>query len=214
MSSSKDLLLAIPKGRILKDLNPIFSKIGLKIEDEFYNDDTRQLTFATNLKNLKIIKVRSFDVATFVKFGVADIGIAGLDVIEEFESKMIYRLLDLNIGSCRLSVAGCDDKQVDFDKISHITIATKYINLTNKFFAQKSIQAETIKLNGAIEIAPKIGLSDFIVDLVDSGQTLKANNMREILKILDVTSFLIANKTSFSTKNEEINQIVNRFQQL
>jgi len=214
MSSSKDLLLAIPKGRILKDLNPIFSKIGLKIEDEFYNDDTRQLTFATNLKNLKIIKVRSFDVATFVKFGVADIGIAGLDVIEEFESKMIYRLLDLNIGSCRLSVAGCDDKQVDFDKISHITIATKYINLTNKFFAQKSIQAETIKLNGAIEIAPKIGLSDFIVDLVDSGQTLKANNMREILKILDVTSFLIANKTSFSTKSEEINQIVNRFQQL
>ncbi len=207
----QNIILALPKGRILKDLQAVFSKINLNIEDEFYNDNTRQLIFKTNIKNLQIIKVRSFDVATFVKFGVADIGICGLDVIEEFSSPEIYNLLDLGIGSCRLSLAADKNQKLDLDKISHIRIATKYTNITSKFFAQKSIQAETIKLSGAIEIAPKIGLSDFIVDLVDSGKTLQANNMIEIAKIIEVTSFLIANKTSFMTKNNEINQIINYF---
>lgn len=207
----QNIILALPKGRILKDLQAVFSKINLNIEDEFYNDNTRQLIFKTNIKNLQIIKVRSFDVATFVKFGVADIGICGLDVIEEFASPEIYNLLDLGIGSCRLSLAADKNQKLDLDKISHIRIATKYTNITSKFFAQKSIQAETIKLSGAIEIAPKIGLSDFIVDLVDSGKTLQANNMIEIAKIIEVTSFLIANKTSFMTKNNEINQIINYF---
>lgn len=209
---SQDILLAIPKGRILKDLDPIFSKIKLAIEDDFYQESSRRLVFNTNINNLKIIKVRSFDVATFVKFGVADIGIAGLDVIEEFDSLAIYRLLDLKIGKCRLAVAGNKDKKLDLKKISHIRIATKYQSITTKFFNNYSIQAETIKLNGAIEIAPKIGLSDYIVDLIDTGQTLKSNNMAEIIKILDVSSFLVANNVSFSVKNLEINRILNLFQ--
>ncbi len=211
MTSTQKLLMAIPKGRILKDLEPIFAKINLQIEDEFYQESTRKLVFDTSIASLQIIKVRSFDVATFVKFGVADIGICGLDVVEEFESKMIYRLLNLKIGNCRLSLASNKDSKIDFNEVSHIRVATKYTNLATKFFAKRSIQAETIKLNGAIEIAPKIGLSDFIIDLVDSGQTLKANNMIEVIKILEVTSFLIANKTSFSTKNTAINQIIDLF---
>lgn len=210
---TQDLLFAIPKGRILKDLSPVFLKMNLIIENDFFQESSRKLVFDTNIKNLKVIKVRSFDVATFVKFGVADIGIAGLDVIEEFDSAAIYRLLDLKIGKCRLAVAGDKDKKLDLNNISHIRIATKYQSVTTKFFNNYGIQAETIKLNGAIEIAPKIGLSDYIVDLVDTGQTLKSNNMVEFLEILEVSSYFVANKASFNIKNSEINHIINLFQE-
>jgi ATP phosphoribosyltransferase len=207
----KKILFAVPKGRILEELKVLFNKINLKPEDDFYNENSRKLVFATNFSNLEIVKVRSFDVATFVRFGAADIGVCGLDVIEEFSSHEIFSLLDLGIGKCRLSIAAINKESVDFKGLSHIRIATKYTNLASKYFAKKGIQAELIKLNGAIEIAPKLGLCDFIIDLVDSGKTLKENNMIELETIIVISSYLIANRTSFKTKNDEINALLKLF---
>lgn len=207
----KKILFAVPKGRILQELEILFDKINLQPEAEFFDEKSRKLVFATNFINLEIVKVRSFDVATFVRFGAADIGVCGLDVIEEFSSPEIFPLLDLGIGKCRLSIAAKSSSGIDFAGLSHIRIATKYTDLASKYFAEKGIQAELIKLNGAIEIAPQLGLCDFIIDLVDSGKTLKENNMIELEKIIEISSYLIANRTSFKTKNTEINALLKLF---
>jgi len=207
----KKILFAVPKGRILQELLVLFDKIALQPESEFFNDNSRKLVFTTNFRNLEIVKVRSFDVASFVRLGAADIGVCGLDVIEEFSSNEIFPLLDLAIGKCRLSIAGKTSQNFDLSSLSHIRIATKYVELAKKYFAKKNVQAEIIKLNGAIEIAPKLGLCDFIVDLVSSGKTLQENNMVEISTILQVSSYLIANRTSFKTKNDEINELLKLF---
>ena len=206
----ENIIIAIPKGRILSELKPFFAKINLIPESDFYLEDSRKLIFSCNISNLKLIKVRSFDVATLVKFQAADIGICGLDVLEEFASDDIYRILDLRIGHCRLSIASKKSKADLIDK-SHIPIATKYLNLTHNYFAKMGIQAECIKLNGALEIAPHLGLCDFIVDLVSSGKTLQDNNLQEIEKILDVSSYLVVNRNSFKVKNREINRIIKLF---
>ncbi len=210
---TKELIIAIPKGRILKELTPLFNKINFKPEDDFYNDNSRKLIFSTNIKNLKIIKVRSFDVATFVKFGAADIGICGLDVLEEFKSPEIYRLFDLAIGKCRLSIATKKElaKNINFNNESHVKIASKYQNLTKNYFCTKNIQVQSIKLNGAMELAPHLNLCDFIVDLVSSGQTLKENNLVEVEKLLDVSSYLAVNRNSFKVKNNDIKKIIKLF---
>lgn len=207
----KKILMAVPKGRILQELNPLLEKANIIPEDDFYNDSSRKLIFKTNRDNLEIIRVRSFDVATFVKFGAADIGICGFDVLEEFSSEEIFSILDLKIGKCRLSIASKKSSDLDFSQESHVKVATKYTQIVRKYFAQIGIQAELIKLNGAIEIAPQLGLSDFIVDLVSSGQTLAENDMVEVEKLFDVTSHLIVNRSSFKTSNEEINQIIEVF---
>jgi ATP phosphoribosyltransferase len=207
----KPLLLAVPKGRILDELNPLFKRISIIPEKDFFDENSRKLVFKTNLKNLEIIKVRSFDVATFVKFGAADLGICGLDVLEEFSGDNIFPVLDLGIGKCRLSIAAKKSLKADLKNSSHIRIATKYVSLASRYFANQGIQAEAIKLNGAIEIAPQLGLCDFILDLVSSGKTLLENDMVELQKILDVTSYLIVNRTSFKTANEEINQLISIF---
>lgn len=213
----KKLLFAVPKGRILDELNPLFERAGIIPEKDFFNGSSRKIIFSTNLKNLEIIKVRSFDVATFVKFGGADLGVCGFDVLEEFSSNEIFPVLDLKIGKCRLSLAGKTNSlsnNQDHSSLksnSHIRIATKYPSLAHRHFANLGIQAETIKLNGAIEIAPQLGLCDFIVDLVSSGKTLEENNMIELQKILDVTSHLIVNRASFKISNHEINQIIHSF---
>ncbi len=208
----KKILFAVPKGRILKDLGPKLKKAGINPEKDFFNENSRKIIFTTNHKNLEILKVRSFDVATFVKYGACDVGVCGRDVFSEFSSSEIYPLLDLNIGGCRLSLAKPKDMlNSDLSNISHVRVASKYINLTKDFFAKKNIQAEIIKLNGAMEIAPKLGLSNFIVDLVDSGKTLAENNMQEVETIMEVTSFFIANRTAFKTKNIEVNSLIKLF---
>ncbi len=147
----KKIILAIPKGRILQDLIPLFNKISLKIEADFYNDNSRKLVFTTNFSFLEVVKVRSFDVATFVKFGGASLGICGLDVLKEFSSQEILPILDLNIGKCRLSIASQIDKinnyENDWHQKSHLRIATKYPNIANNYFANLGIQTEIIKLN-------------------------------------------------------------------
>ncbi len=210
----KKLLLALPKGRILEELKPALQKGGIIPEPDFFDESSRKLIFQTNLDFLEITKVRSFDVATFVKFGAADLGICGLDVLEEFPSNEIFRVVDLKIGKCRLSLASAKNKNIDPLNLhlnSHARIATKYPNLVSAHFANLGIQAEIIKLNGAIEIAQKLGLCDFIVDLVSSGKTLVENNMIELQKILEVSSYLVVNRTSFKVSNQQINHLVKLF---
>ena len=205
------LIIAIPKGRILEDLKILFSKINLLPEDDFYNENSRKLIFDTNFNNLKLIKVRSFDVATFVKFGAADFGVCGLDVVEEFSSPDIFPILNLNIGKCRLSIATKKNNFSGFENQSHLRIATKYLNLTSNYFSALGIQAECIKLNGAMELAPHLNLCDYIVDLVSSGKTLKENDLVEVKNILDISSYLIANCHSLKTKNQQMLEIIKLF---
>lgn len=207
----KKLKFAVPKGRILEDLIPLLNKANIIPEDDFFNDNSRKLVFATNHDNLEIIKVRSFDVATFIKFGGADIGICGLDVLKEFSSPQIFPVLDLEIGKCHLAIAGDKSAKLDLAKISHIRIATKYSEIATRYFSQLGIQAEIVKLNGSIEIAPKLNLCNFILDLVSTGKTLEQNNMVEFKNILEISSYLTINRTSFKMANSEINHIIKLF---
>jgi len=207
----KKIILAIPKGRIMQELEPLLSRIGIIPESEFFNEKSRKLTFETNFSHLEIVKIRSFDVASFVKFGGADIGICGKDVLEEFSSSEFYSILDLKIGKCRLSLAKEKNCEKNLLTLENIRVATKYTKISQEYFAKNGIQAEIIKLNGSIEIAPKLKLCDFIIDLVSSGQTLQENNMIEVEKILDITSYLIANRTSLKTKNFEMTELIKMF---
>lgn len=207
------LILAVPKGRILDELMPLLDSCGIRPEDDFYNKNSRKLRFSTNQHELDIIRVRAFDVATFVAYGGAQLGVVGSDAIEEFDYSEVYAPLDLGIGRCRLSVAmpQKDAKTEDPARWSHIRIATKYPNLTARHFARRGVQAECIKLNGAMEIAPALGLVRRIVDLVSTGNTLKANGMAEIEKILDVSSRLIVSRRAFKTRPETMKKWINAF---
>ena len=211
----RNIILAIPKGRILNELIPLLKKVDIEPEQEFFDEKSRKLMFRTNKKNLSIIKVRAFDVATFVALGAAQIGIAGDDVLNEFDYDEIYKVLDLGIGKCRLSVA----KKINVNKENlqsngHIMVATKYKNTVINFFANKGVRAECIKLNGAIELAPRLGICSTIVDLVSTGRTLKENNLRESDVLLEITSKLIVNKISYKIMNSEISKIITKFSRI
>ena len=211
----RDIILAIPKGRILNELIPLLKKVDIEPEQDFFDDKSRKLMFGTNKKNLSIIKVRAFDVATFVALGAAQIGIAGDDVLNEFDYDEIYNVLDLGIGKCRLSVA----KKINVNKDNlqsngHIMVATKYKNTVINFFANKGVRAECIKLNGAIELAPRLGICSTIVDLVSTGRTLQENNLKESDVLLEITSKLIVNKISYKIMNSEISKIITKFSRI
>lgn len=211
----KKIIMAVPKGRILDELNPILKRIGILPEEDFYSHDSRKLMFETNLKFLNIIRVRSFDVATFVALGAAQIGIAGDDVLNEFNYEEIYKVLDLKIGKCRLSIAKKKNSISDFsDKEGHILVATKYKNTVTNYFAKKGIRAECIKLNGAIELAPKLGICSTIVDLVSTGKTIKENNLKETDVLLKITSKLIINKIAYKLMNDNITSILDKFKKI
>ncbi|MEQ8195356.1 MAG: ATP phosphoribosyltransferase, partial [Rhodospirillales bacterium] len=171
MLSNEKLVLALPKGRILREVMPIVRRAGIKPEPAFDDDRVRQLRFATNRPEVDIIRVRSFDVATFIAFGAAHLGVAGADVLMEFDYSEIYAPLDLGVGGCRMVVAepkeliGQDDPSI----WSHVRVATKYPMITQRYFATRGVQAECIKLSGAIELAPGMDLCQRIVDLVSSG---------------------------------------------
>ena len=211
----KKIIMAVPKGRILDELNPILKRIGILPERDFYSHDSRKLMFETNLKFLNIIRVRSFDVATFVALGAAQIGIAGDDVLNEFNYEEIYKVLDLKIGKCRLSIAKKKNSISDFsDKEGHILVATKYKNTVTNYFAKKGIRAECLKLNGAIELAPKLGICSTIVDLVSTGKTIKENNLEETDVLLKITSKLIINKIAYKLMNDNITSILDKFKKI
>ena len=204
--TDKPLILAPPNGRILGEVMPLLQRLGITPEPAFKDPGSRQLRFATSEPTLDLIRVRSFDVATFVAFGSAELGIAGNDVLMEFDYSEIYAPLDLDVGHCRIAVAATADwvAREDFGRVSHIRVATKYPEITRRHFATRGIQAECIKLNGAVELAPRLGLCHHIVDLVQTGATLKANGLIEIERIAEVSSRLIANRPALKTRPEEV----------
>jgi ATP phosphoribosyltransferase len=212
MTATPKLILAVPKGRILKELKPLMKTAGITAEPDFYDEDSRALQFKTNIAELDLIRVRAFDVPTFVAYGAAHMGIAGSDVLEEFNYSEIYAPVNLNIGHCRLSVAApANDSEATTAARSHIRIATKYPQLTSRHFAEQGVQAECIKLNGAMEIAPALDLAPYIVDLVSTGGTLKANGLRETETILQVSSRLVVNRTAIKTRPEALGEWVENF---
>jgi ATP phosphoribosyltransferase len=215
VKSSEKLVLALPKGRILREVMPLLRRAGIEVEAAFDDPDSRQLRFATSDAGLDVIRVRNFDVATFVAFGAAHIGVAGNDVLMEFEYPEIYAPLDLKVGHCRLVVAAPaeDVGKDDPSRWSHVRIATKYPEITRRHFAARGVQAECIKLNGAMELAPTIGLSRQIVDLVQTGSTLKANGLVEIERIADITSRFIVNRAALKTRADEVTGWIERFRE-
>jgi ATP phosphoribosyltransferase len=204
--------MAVPKGRILEELIPLLNEAGIVPEPDFFNERSRSLQFRTNDPALEIIRVRSFDVATFVAFGAAQLGICGNDVLLEFDYSEIYAPLDLNSGRCRISVAEAEElsRTDDPRRWSHVRVATKYPGITRRHFAARGVQAECIKLNGAMELAPRLGLCRRIVDLVSTGGTLKANGLVEVERIADITSRLIVNRAAFKTQSAEVGRFIDR----
>lgn len=215
MNNSDRLVIALPKGRILDEAMPLVRAAGIEPEPDFDNPKSRALRFRTNHPHIDIIRVRSFDVATFVAFGAAQLGVAGNDVLMEFDYAELYAPLDLGIGKCRIAVAepttlaGTDDPT----RWSHIRIATKYPHITRRHFAARGVQAECIKLNGAMELAPSLGLCRLIVDLVSTGSTLRANGLVEVEHIADITSRLVVNRAALKTRPEEMAGWIERFRE-
>ena len=204
----KKMILAVPKGRILNELSPILIKANIIPEKEFYEPESRKLMFQTSINFLDIIRVRSFDVATFVAFGAAHLGVVGDDVLKEFNYDEVNNVMDLGIGKCKLSVAHKKDFLKKKQRNGHLMIATKYKNTVTDYFASKGIRAECIKLNGAVELAPKLGICSTIVDLVSSGRTLKENNLVESEVLFKISSKLVVNKIAFKLNNDKVSQVI------
>ncbi|HTH98443.1 MAG TPA: ATP phosphoribosyltransferase [Stellaceae bacterium] len=209
---NETLVLALPKGRILDEVIPLLARAGIEMEDAFNDPKSRALRFKTNHPGLDVVRVRNFDVATFVAFGAAHLGVAGNDVLMEFDYPEIYAPLDLDIGHCRVAVAGPTEfvARDEPSRWSYVRVATKYPEITRRHFARRGVQAECIKLNGAMELAPTIGLCRLIVDLVQTGATLKANGLVEIERIADITSRLIVNRAALKTRSVEMNEWISR----
>ncbi len=207
------VVLALPKGRILAECGPLLARAGVHPAADYADESSRRLRFPTDDPGLDVIRVRPFDVATFVAFGAAPLGICGADVLMEFDYPEIYAPLDLGIGACRISVAepvataGSDDPR----RWSRVRVATKYPAIARRHYAARGIQAEVVELNGAMELAPGLGLSRVIVDLVATGSTLKANGLVETEVIAHVTSRLIVNRTALKTRPDVISGWIARF---
>ncbi|CAN5828224.1 ATP phosphoribosyltransferase [soil metagenome] len=198
------IIIAVPKGRILNEAVPLLERAGITPEAAFGDEASRALRFSTSNPGIDLIRVRAFDVATFVAHGAAQLGIVGSDVLAEFDYSELYAPVDLGIGHCRLSVAEPADMAETDDPRgwSHVRIATKYPYVTRRHFEARGVQAECVKLNGAMELAPTLGLAPRIVDLVSSGKTLKENGLVEVEVIAEVTSRLIVNRAAFKTRAE------------
>ena len=199
----RPLTFAVPKGRILDEALPVMARAGVVPEAAFHDKKNRALSFACEASDdfggdMRIIRVRAFDVATFVAHGAAQAGIVGSDVIDEFAYADLYAPVDLGIGLCRLSVAEPRDA-AGLASASHARVATKYPNLTRRHFESLGIQAECVKLNGAMELAPSLGLAGRIVDLVSTGRTLADNGLVETSVILPVSARLIVNRAALKT---------------
>jgi ATP phosphoribosyltransferase len=201
------LTIALSKGRILDQTLPLLEKAGLSISKKELA--SRKLILDTNLEDIKVIVIRASDVPVFVQHGAADFGIAGKDVLLEHGADGVFELLDLGISKCRLMVAS--KKNQDLNK-STLKVATKYVKSTKKYFFSKGQQVEVIKLSGAMELAPIVGLADCIVDLVDTGNTLKANNLVSLDLIHDISSRLIVNSSAFNTKHSQISEWIKKIE--
>ena len=197
--TATELVIALTKGRILRETLPIFESAGIRPLEDI--EKSRKLLFDTNVEGVKLLLMRGSDVPTYVRFGSADIGVAGKDLILENGSDGFYEPLDLKIATCKMMTAEPVDAPLAVDRLR---VATKFTNIAKRFYAERGQQIELIKLNGALELAPSLGLADAIVDIVDTGKTLKANGLVAKDTIADISSRVIVNKASMKIKNAMI----------
>ena len=203
MKDNNALVLALPKGRVYEDFIPVLQESKFAIKDD--PKKSRKMLLDTKHPDVKVLIIRGWDVPTYITSGAAHLGVVGKDILMEKKEEEFVELADLSLGKCRLSLAGYDDV---LSGSSRLKIATKYPNSSIKFMNSIGIQAEIIYLNGAQEIAPMLGLSDAIIDLVDTGKTLEENGLKEIKIIADISTRLIANKASIKTKSTIINEMM------
>ncbi len=199
------LNIALPKGRLGDKVYELFASIGYDCS-EIYSDN-RKLVFENEANGVRYLLVKPSDVAIYIAHGAADIGVVGKDILEE-GSFDIYELLDLNLGKCNMCVAAPNDYVEDFDR--PLRVATKFVNIAKNYYISLNREIEIIKLNGSIEIAPILGLSDVIVDIVESGKTLKENNLRVYEQIMPISARLIANKSSYKFKGNDIDTLMKK----
>lgn len=203
LSNSEQLIVALSKGRILKDTLPLLAKVGVTpLEDP---DVSRKLILDTTDPAIRLVVVRASDVPTYVEYGAADVGVAGKDVLLEYDGDGYYEPLDLKIARCRLMVAG---PVAAVASPSRLRVATKYERITRRWYAEQGVQVEVIKLYGSMELAPLVGLADRIVDLVDTGNTLKANGLAPLEHLCDISSRLIVNKAAMKTKHARVTALI------
>lgn len=203
--NSDDLVIALAKGRILKDTLPLFAQLGIEPLEDL--SVSRKLMIDTTRPNVKFLIVRTTDAPTYVQYGAADLGISGKDTLIEHGYTGIFEMLDLQIAQCKLMTAVMNDVEALPEK--RLTVATKYVTSARKYFADKGIHADIIKLYGSMELAPMVGLADCIVDLVDTGNTLKANGLKPLDEVLAISTRLIANRVSLKTKSTTIKTLIN-----
>jgi ATP phosphoribosyltransferase len=201
------LTIALAKGRILDETLPLLARAGIEPIDDLLR--SRKLVFATNHADISLVLIRSSDVPTYVQYGAADLGIAGKDVLAEHGGAGLYERVDLNIATCKLMTAGFAGRALPRTRLK---VATKYPGITRHFFLEQGQQVELIKLYGSMELAPVVGLSDIIVDLVDTGNTMKANGLTPFETIMDISSRLIVNRAALKTKNQAVRELVERIE--
>ena len=206
------ITIALPKGKLFNLSTELFGKVGWTAEG--LSEKSRKLIITNEEARLKFIITKTADVPTYVEYGAADIGVIGKDVIDE-SGKNIYELLDLGFGKCRLMMAVPKDKRrARLEDYDNTRVATKFPHIAEKFFASQGMQMEYIKLNGSIELGPLIGLSESIVDIVETGTTLRENNLVEIVTIMNATARLIANRVSYKLKFDRINSLVTALEKI
>ena len=198
------ILIGLPKGRIYKEISQLLKDSGITLKE-----DKRKLIFGSSEKNIQFSILRGWDIPKFVSYGAVDIGVVGKDVLLETEEENFFEVLDLNIGKCRLSLAA---KEKKFSELAGSVIASKFPKETNNFLSENFIDAEVVKLKGSIEIAPILGISDYIVDLVNTGSTLNENGLKELKVLKEISTRLIVNKSKYRTKNKEIKKFIQRIQ--
>lgn len=202
---SDTLTIALSKGRIFKETLPLLAHADIYPIDD--PDKSRKLILDTNHDNIKLVIIRATDVPTYVQYGAADVGVAGKDVLMEHGGEGLYEPLDLHIAKCRLMTAGpVEDKPIS----GRLRVATKFVNTAKRFYAEKGVQVEVIKLYGSMELAPLVGLADRIVDVVDTGNTLKANGLTPLEHIADISSRLVVNKASMKMKHHRVKSLIER----
>lgn len=208
MMKTPQLTIALTKGRILKETLPLLKSAGIEPIDNIF--ESRKLAFETNNSNVRLLVLRGVDVPTYVQFGAADIGVSGKDTLMEHDGDGLYTLLDLGIARCKLMTAGIKGESLPPGRIK---VATKYVNIARRFYAEQGRQVDLIKLYGGMELAPIMGLADEIVDIVDTGNTLVANGLEARIEIADISSRLIANRASAKKKHALIQPLVTQIEQ-
>ena len=211
MSSSNMITLALSKGRIFDETLPLLAAAGIEVLED--PEKSRKLILTTNQPNVRVVLVRATDVPTYVEYGGADIGVTGKDTLIEHGGQGLYQPLDLRIAKCRVSVAVRND--FDYAQAvkqgSRLKVATKYTGIARDFFASKGVHVDMVKLYGSMELAPLTGLADAIVDLVSTGNTLKANNLIEVERIMDISSYLVVNQAALKLKQAPLRRIIDAF---